>query len=80
MNLSVVERMARTGDISADAAQYLVRCKGECEWLDYKLFLHLGNDAQLCDFTRDVIAIKNTGGGYIMVGVEDKTWDLRGLQ
>lgn len=79
MNLSVIEQMARTGDISADAAQYLVRCRAECEWLDYKLVLQLNDDKQLCDFTRDVIAIKNTGGGYIMVGVADRTWELQGL-
>src|SRR3954451_22849098 len=79
MNLAVIERMALTGDMSLDGARYLVRCRAECEWLDYKLLLQLENEKQLCDFTRDVIGIKNTGGGYIIVGVEDKTWELKGL-
>ena len=79
MNLAIIERMARSGDISRDAAQYLVRCRAECEWLDYKLLLQLDNDRHLCDFTRDAIAIKNAGGGYIVVGVQDKTWELQGL-
>jgi tetratricopeptide (TPR) repeat protein len=74
MNLSVIERMARDGDMSSDALQYLLDCRGECEWLDYKQMLHLERDKELCDFTKDVLALKNVGGGYIIVGVRDKTW------
>ena len=79
MNLSVLERMARDGDMSADAMRYLLNCRGECEWLDYKEALHLEHDKELCDFARDVIAIKNVGGGYIVVGVQDKTWLPKGI-
>lgn len=79
MNLSVIERMAADGDMSADAFQYLLRCHGECEWLDYKEILMLEHDKQLCDFAKDIVAIKNTGGGYVLVGVRDKTWEPVGL-
>lgn len=78
MNLSVLERMAREGDMSMDAIRYLLGCRGECEWLDYKETLSLENEKELCDFARDVLAIKNVGGGYIVVGVEDKTWAAKG--
>lgn len=79
MNLSVIQRMIRQGDLSLDGTRYLLNCRGECEWLDYKEDLHLQHDKDLCDFTRDAIAIKNVGGGYILVGVRDKTWELVGL-
>jgi len=79
MNLSVLERMVRAGDMSADAMDYLLRCKGECEWLDYKAALRLENDRSRCDFTRDVLGMKNVGGGYLVVGVEDGTWRPVGL-
>ena len=74
MNLSVIERMARDGDMSLDALRYLLDCRGECEWLDYKKMLHLEHDKELCDFTKDILALKNVGGGYIIAGVEDRSW------
>jgi predicted HTH transcriptional regulator len=71
--------MATSGDMSRNALDYLLSCRGECEWLDYKEDLHLENEKALCDFVRDVLAIKNVGGGYIVVGVRDKTWERIGL-
>jgi hypothetical protein len=79
MNLAVLERMVGQGDLSVDAFRYLVNCRGECEWLDYKKSLSLDIDYELCGFAKDVLALKNVGGGYIVVGVKDKTWDLVGL-
>jgi tetratricopeptide (TPR) repeat protein len=79
MNLSVIERMIRDGDMSTDAMRYLLSCHCECEWLDYKEIIHLELDAELCDFARDVLALKNVGGGYIVIGVKDKTWEPIGL-
>jgi hypothetical protein len=79
VNLSIIQRTIRQGDLSVDAARYLIGCRGECEWLDYKQDLHLEHDKELCDFTRDAIALKNVGGGFILVGVRDKSWELIGL-
>jgi tetratricopeptide (TPR) repeat protein len=79
MNLAVLERMARNGDMSKDAMRYLLDCRGECEWLDYKEDLNLGDEKHLCDFTKDVLALKNVGGGFLIIGVEDKTWRPIGL-
>ena len=79
MNLATLERMVSEGDLSKEAFRYLLDCRGECEWLDYKQCLSLSNDAELCDFARDALAMKNVGGGYILVGVKDKTWDQVGL-
>ncbi|MBF0556502.1 MAG: putative DNA binding domain-containing protein [Nitrospirae bacterium] len=79
MNLSVLEKMVRDGDMSIDSMRYLINCRSECEWLDYKEMIALEHDKSLCDFAKDVIAIKNVGGGYIIIGVEDKTWKPIGL-
>src|SRR5690606_10242880 len=71
--------MVGQGDLSQEAFAYLLDCRGECEWLDYKESLELDTDYQLCAFARDVLGMKNVGGGYIVVGVKDKTWVQVGL-
>lgn len=79
MNLAVLERMVGQGDLSREAFIYLLNCRGECEWLDFKESLSLDLDNELCAFAKDVLALKNVGGGYILVGVKDKTWEQVGL-
>lgn len=79
MNLAKLEDLMISGDLSSEAAIFLVGCRAECEWLDYKQDLHLEAEKELCDFARDVMAMKNTGGGYIVVGMKDRTWKAVGL-
>ncbi|MBZ0297445.1 MAG: tetratricopeptide repeat protein [Anaerolineae bacterium] len=79
MNLTRIRTMIHEGDMSKEALRYLLRCNGECEYLDFKQELKLGLDYDLANFGKDVIAMKNTGGGYIVVGVQDKTWTPLGL-
>lgn len=79
MNLSVLRRMIRQRDLSSEALIYCINCKGECEFLDYKIDLPIERDKELCDFAKDVMAMQNVGGGYIIVGVEDKIWKPVGL-
>ncbi len=79
MNLAILERMAGQGDLSREAFRYLIDCRSECEWLDYKQSLSLENDDELCAFAKDVLALKNVGGGYLLVGVKDKSWAQVGL-
>ncbi|MGA1999914.1 MAG: RNA-binding domain-containing protein [Terriglobales bacterium] len=79
MNIAVIERMISQADMSLDALRYLVSCRSEIEWLDFKQELHLEADAASCAFTRDVLGMKNVGGGYIVVGVQDKTWRAIGI-
>jgi tetratricopeptide (TPR) repeat protein len=79
MNLSALERMAVEGDLSLGGLRYLLSCRGECEWLDYKIELHLERDDQTAKFARDVLAMKNVGGGFMVIGVEDKTWNPIGF-
>jgi hypothetical protein len=63
MNLAVLERMAGQGDMSKEAFNYLLNCRTEVEWLDFKESLHLDNDPDLCGFAKDVLAFKKVGGG-----------------
>ena len=79
MNLSIIERLISEGDMSTNALKYLLSCRSECEWLDYKEQLNLDENKELCNFAKDVLGIKNVGGGYIIVGVKDKTWDANGI-
>lgn len=79
MNFAKLERMVVEGDMSKDALIYLIHCRIECEWLDYKESLSLGHDSQLCNFSKDVVALKNVGGGYLIIGVRDKTWEHIGI-
>jgi predicted HTH transcriptional regulator len=79
MNFAAIEARIMQGDMSLDALHFLLSCKGECEWLDYKEELHLSSDASVAAFSRDVLAMKNIGGGYLLIGVRDKTWQPVGL-
>ena len=79
MNFATLEKMISEGDLSREAFRYLLECRGECEWLDYKETLSLEHEAELCAFARDALAFKNVGGGYIVAGVRDKTWEQVGL-
>ncbi|WP_327236935.1 putative DNA binding domain-containing protein [Streptomyces sp. NBC_01317] len=79
MNLATIERMVRDGDLSLDAIKYLIDCRGECEWLDFKQLLRLESDYDAAAFAKDAVAMRNTGGGYLVIGVQDKTWVPVGL-
>lgn len=79
MNMSKIRQMAADGDMSTSALSYLIDCRGECEHLDFKETLELHHDHGCASFAKDVVAMKNTGGGYIVVGVRDKTWEPLGI-
>jgi tetratricopeptide (TPR) repeat protein len=79
MNISRIRHMAYQGDMSADALRFLLNCHGECEHLDFKEELDLENDYGCACFSRDVLAMKNVGGGFLAIGVKDKTWEPVGL-
>jgi len=67
MNLALLQRMIRQGDLSIQALQYLVGRKGECEWLDYKETLNLDQDRQIAAFAKDMLAFRNVGDGYLVI-------------
>ena len=44
MNFANLQKMISEGDLSRDAFRYLLECRGECEWLDYKESLSLEHE------------------------------------
>jgi hypothetical protein len=49
--------------------------------LDYKQDLYLDSDGDKAEFVKDVLALANTAErGYIVTGVEDKTWKRVGIK
>jgi tetratricopeptide (TPR) repeat protein len=58
----------------------LLESPSECEWVDYKESLFLDTAKGQASFAKDALAIRNSGGGYIVVGVKDKTWERIGLR
>jgi len=80
MNISKIKQMASTGDLSVSALRYLLECHGECEHLDFKEIIELDSNYGCACIGKDALAMKNIGGGYIVVGVEDKTWKPVGLR
>lgn len=79
MNLTKLRQMIISGDMSASAVRYLLRSGGECEYLDFKEQLHTTTDYEIAALGRDIVGMKNVGGGYILIGVEDKTWKPVGI-
>ena len=79
MNITRIRQMATQGDMSRSALYYLLDCHGECEHLDFKESIDLDNDYGCATLGRDIVGMKNVGGGYIVVGVQDKTWKPIGI-
>jgi hypothetical protein len=73
MNITRIRQMAAQGDMSVDALRFLLDCHSECEHLDFKEQFDLDNDYGLSSFAKDVLGMKNVGGGYLVIGVRDKT-------
>lgn len=80
MHIARIRQMASSGDMSINTLRYLLDCRGECEHLDFKEDIDLENDFKCAGFARDILGMKNVGGGYLVVGVQDKTWEHVGLQ
>lgn len=74
MNRAAVEKMLNDQDMSRQTFDFLLGCRCEFEWLDYKEDLRLEDDRDLAKFSKDVLGMKNVGGGYVVVGVRDRTW------
>lgn len=80
MNRAVIEKKLCECDLSRETFDFLLNCRCEFEWLDYKLNLRLKDERELAKFAKDALGMKNMGGGYIILGVRDRTWEPKGLQ
>ena len=80
MKYSELRKHASDCDLSRSWCLQLLEAPFECEWVDYKEMLSLGSPKGEASFAKDALAIHNSGGGYILVGVQDKTWKRVGLK
>jgi tetratricopeptide (TPR) repeat protein len=79
MNISRIQKMAVQGDLSVEGIRYLLNCRAECEHLDFKAEINSNNEHNAVGIAKDIVGMKNIGGGYIVIGVADKTWNPTGL-
>src|ERR1700690_398070 len=80
MNISRIRELAASGDMSVETLRYLIDCHGECEHLDFKEALDLDHDQSRVGISKDIVGMKNVGGGYIVIGVKDKVWTPVGIR
>jgi predicted HTH transcriptional regulator len=59
------------GDVTAQRVQEIVPRGRESAKLDYKLTLDLSDTAHKVEVAKDLVAMANTAGGYVVLGVRD---------
>ena len=65
--------------LSAEALEKILQVKFECETLDFKETLDLSSRRDRLELARDILAMANTLGGFIVIGVEDATFEVVGI-
>lgn len=72
--------MASTRDDRVEQLRKLIQRREEGRDLDYKEDLYLDSNGDKAEFVKDVLALANSAQiGYIVTGVEDKTWKPVGI-
>ena len=75
---AIVEFLCSPDPLSDEAIRHLLAHREEDQYVDYKVNFH--NDERVwVEFTKDVMALANTFGGYLVFGVEDQTFRVVGL-
>jgi hypothetical protein len=68
----------KLGALSDDRVDYLLDLGMESEDIDYKEDLDINNTESVVKIAKDIAAIANVGGGYIVLGI-DKDFKKKGL-
>src|SRR5713101_7315311 len=66
-------------ELSSDKLQTLLQAPCETTHLDFKESLNLSTAQDRAKLAKHVLAMANSGGGHIVIGVEDKTRRLVGV-
>jgi hypothetical protein len=66
--------------VSRRKLEELLGHKCEADTLDYKERVDLSDTASRVELSKDILAMANTKGGHIVIGVEDETWKLVGVE
>ncbi len=66
--------------VSQEKLENLLRVHGEENSLDFKRYFSPSSQRARAELVRDILAFANTeGGGHIVFGVEDKTYEPIGI-
>lgn len=66
--------------LSAECCDFLVSYREETDLVDFKLeFDPSSNSKDWLELAKDCAAFANTGGGYLVYGIKNATWDAVGL-
>lgn len=76
---NAMELLASTDPLSDAACIGLLHYCEEDDLVDFKEGFDPKSDKSWIDMAIDCAAFANTNGGYVILGIRDKTWDLVGL-
>jgi predicted HTH transcriptional regulator len=77
--LESILQAIRSGRLDDSLAEELVTKQFESQLWDFKEELNLDSIGK-AELAKDCAALHNTDGGYIIVGVKDKTWEVLGVE
>lgn len=79
MDKTIVNYLKSEDPLSREAIDLLLEYGEEDLYLDYKETIEKTNDKEWIELTKDIMAFANSYGGYIVFGVQDSTFNLKGL-
>lgn len=78
MRNSAKEFLSSEDPLSEQAIEFLLDYQEEDSSVDYKLSFS-DEEREWLEITKDIIALSNTYGGYLVFGIKDGTFDKIGL-
>lgn len=66
--------------LSEDKVEFIFKYNHETNYIDYKLKFNTGEQREWLKIAKDIVAFANTSGGYIVFGVEDNTFKIKGVE
>lgn len=72
-------RRPTPADVSLETLERFLATRGEHDSWDFKERLDLSKKEDVANITKDIIALSNSGGGHLVIGVEDGSFDPVGM-
>lgn len=80
MNDDCVNKYIKSANpLSDQAFEYLLNYKEEDNFLDYKVTFNTEIEKEWLGITKDIMAFANTYGGYLLFGISDNDFKIKGL-
>lgn len=78
--MAITDILSSEDPLSNDALQMIISYREEDLYVDYKESFETNNNKHWLEITKDVMAFANTHGGYIVLGVRYKPFEIIGLE